>query len=296
MSTIALGVATLNRTNRLEKLLSSVCLTPVERVYVADNGRMSEQKERLYERDYAFDLTVYDLEYDIGLGYCRNHIANNFEEDYLLVADDDHVLNEDIIRLQKVLETEESIGGVAGTIMEPENDRVRQSAKDFKERNGHLYRGADINDKQIDLISNNPFVEFDFIPYPTLYKRECIQGYRWDPQFEIGRAHIDFYLTHWHETDWSFGICPNVFFEHYPGGDATYTDHRKDDEKYERSFRRFDEKWGYETVEMGKSHWFDSAQTISSVSDRIAEVVDYNGMTGLINGAYVVGKNLLRGR
>lgn len=295
MSTIALGVATLNRTNRLRKLLKSVDETPIETVYIADNGKMNEYKESLYERDFSFNLTVYNLEYDIGLGYCRNYIADNFDEDYLLVADDDHVLNEDVEKLFEILETQDSIGGVAGTVMESENGRIWQSAKDFKEENGQLCRSAAIERKQIQVVSGSPFVEFDFLPYPTLYRRECIEDYSWDSQFEIGRAHLDFYLTHWHTTDWMFGICPNAFFEHRPGGDSSYTEHRKDNEKYERSSRRFDKKWEYEDVVMGESYWFDTAQTSSSVSDRVREVVDNNGIRGLLNGAYVVGSNLFRG-
>lgn len=294
MTSIALGTVTLNRTDRLENLLQSVNQTPVDQVYVADNGLMNGKKKQLYQRSFDFDITVYDLEYDIGLGYCRKHIADNFEEDYLLVADDDHVLNRDVERLKKILESRDSIGGVAGTIVEPTPGRVWQSAKDFEERDNCLYRGATIEDKNIDIISHNPFIEFDFIPYPTLYRRECIDDYGWDTQFEIGRAHIDFYLTHWRETDWSFGICPNVFFEHYPGGNATYADHRENEEKYERSFRRFDEKWGYDDVSIGESHWLDSAQTASSVSDRIMEIVSNDGLIGLIRGGYVVGKNLLK--
>lgn len=293
MSDIALGVATLNRTDRLAALLDSVERTPIEKVYVADNGRETPEKEALYGRDFEFDLVVFDLEFDVGLGACRDHVVENWDgEDYLLVPDDDHVLTPDVVRLRDVLADDPSLGGVAGTVMEPDRGRIWQSAKDFTEEGDALVRSAARERKRIEFVGGHPVVEFDFLPYPALYRRECVEDYAWDPQFEIGRAHVDFYLTHWKETDWDFAVCPNVFFEHYPGGDREYIEHRRDDDKYERSARRFREKWGYAEVAMGERYWFDTDQTERSVSARIAETYESEGLRGLVRGASVVARNL----
>lgn len=259
MPDIALGVVVLNRVDKLERLLESAEEPPIDTVYVADNGKPTDAKKRLFTQKYDFKLKILDLEYDIGLGSSRDAIVSEFDEEYLLIADSDHEIIDDIDRLVGVLQTREDIGGVAGSVMEPERGRIWQSAKDFYEEGSRLIRSADQErKKKIEWIGNSGFVEFDFIPYPTLYRRECLEDYSWDPEYPLGRAHADFYVGHWKQTEWRFGICPQVHFGHYPGGDTSYSSHRRDDDKYQKAKSHFRKKWGYSSVESKRGYWFDT--------------------------------------
>ena len=80
MPEIALGTKVFSRAKRLGKLLNSVSETPIDTVYVADDGEPSRDKKALYEANYEFNLEVLDLEYDAGLGYGRNRIVEASED------------------------------------------------------------------------------------------------------------------------------------------------------------------------------------------------------------------------
>jgi len=258
MSEIAMGTVVLNRVEKLSKLLESVQNSPVHVVYVADNGKMSDEKEALYSDEFSFRLEVIDMEYDIGLGACREQISETLDEEYLLMADSDHRITGDVETLLEVLEERPELGGVSGSIVEPERGRIWQSGKDFKEKGNNLVRSPHVREKRIETVAGTYFVEFEFIPYPTLYRKECVKEYNWDPEYPLGRAHVDFYLGHWKNTDWSFGLCPDLYFEHHPGGSDDYVSHRRDDDKYNYAKKYFREKWGYSAVIMEGTHWFDT--------------------------------------
>ena len=103
MRDTALGVIVLNRVDKLRSLLSSAIDRNIDAVYIADNGYRSEEKDELYNESYPFELTVLDLEFDVGLGYCRNAIVDEMDEEYLLMADSDHQLSNNIEILHKIL-------------------------------------------------------------------------------------------------------------------------------------------------------------------------------------------------
>jgi glycosyltransferase involved in cell wall biosynthesis len=261
MAEIALCVPTLNRTDRLERLLESA-EGRVDRVVVADNGKPSDEKDALYERDWAYELTPLSLGFDVGVGACRAEAFKAVRDaDYLLAADDDHALTDGVSRLAAQLDQADSIGGIAGNLIEPTEGRVWQSAKDFRETPGEsrLIRTANCN-TDMEMVDGQPFVPFDFIPYPTLFRIKCIEDYCWDREYPLGRTHADFYVGHWKQTDWRFGINPAVSFRHYPGGDEEYESHRRDEAKVRQASLYFRQKWGYNALlgDQDNQYWFDT--------------------------------------
>lgn len=281
MPDLALGVVVLNRIDKLTKLLKSAEDTIIDTVYVADNGEKTTEKESLFSQGFDFNLNVLDLEYDVGLGTSRDAIVRAFDEEYLLIADSDHEIIDDLDRLISILESREDIGGVAGSVMEPERGRIWQSAKDFYESGSNLVRSADFNEKKLEQVNGSVFVQFDFVPYPTLYRAECLEDYSWDPEYPLGRAHVDFYVGHWKQTDWVFGICPQVHFGHYPGGDRSYTSHRRDSEKYRRAKSHFQEKWGYDSIQPGRGYWYDT-EGYPSLVEKAMNIYDDQGALTLL--------------
>lgn len=284
MPNVALGVVVLNRVDKLTRLLKSTEDTAVDTVYVADNGKDTAKKASLYAQNFDFKLEVLDLEYDIGLGTSRDAIVKALDEEYLLIADSDHEIVDDINRLVSILESHEDVGGVAGSVMEPERGRIWQSAKDFYESGSNLFRSADYNEKELEQINGSIFVQFDFIPYPALYRVECLEDYSWDPEYPLGRAHVDFYVGHWKRTEWIFGICPQVHFGHYPGGDRIYKSHRRDSEKYRRAKSHFREKWGYDSIQPGRGYWYDTDGHPSLV-EKARDIYNEQGLFTLIKEA-----------
>jgi hypothetical protein len=283
MTDIALGVVVLTRVEKLRNLLNSIEQKEIGKVYVADNGKMTSDKETLYNKEFPFEFEVLDLEYDIGLGYSRDRIVKAFDEDYLLIVDNDHELPDNVMVLADQLAERPDIGGIAGSVIEPERGRLWQSAKDFYEVDNELVRDARYEGKEIEFVSGSPFVEFDFVPNAAMFRSECIQDYSWDSEYPLGRAHADFYLGHWKNTEWSFGISPEVMFSHYPGGDTEYVSHRRDTEKYEFAENYFLDKWGYEDFRTEEPYWYDTHYQRLTLLERARRIHREDGAKALMN-------------
>lgn len=284
MTDIALGVIVLNRVDKLRGLLTSTIDKNIDTVYIADNGHRSEEKDDVYNESYPFELIVLDLEYDIGLGYCRDAIVDKLDENYLLMADSDHQLSNNIDILLEILREKSSVGGVAGSVIEPSKGRIWQSAKDFRLLEQILVNGNEFECKGVELINGYPFIEFDFIPYPTLYKADCLNDYAWDPDIKINFAHVDFYVHHWMNTDWKFGISPEVVFQHYPGGDQSYSRTKQDVKKKQQSESYFLNKWDLVDYRTDGGYWYDTRYRSRSepLNKRILQTYANNGIQGLI--------------
>ena len=284
MANVALGVIVLNRVDKLERLLNSAIGKCINIVYIADNGKPSDEKEKLYTKDYPFELDVLQLDYDIGLGRCRNQIVDRFDEDYLLMADSDHELSNNIEILLDILQVKDSVGGVAGSLIEPADGRIWQSAKDFRMVDGILAKGNAFQSKEIEIIDGNPFAAFDFIPYPTLYKAECLEDYAWDNNIKINFAHDDFYVHHWRNTDWKFGIAPEVCFRHYPGGNSEYASRKRDSTKRKQSKEYFLSKWSLRDFRTDGGYWYDTRYRRRSrpLYERAKETYSTGGLVHLV--------------
>lgn len=295
MHNVALGTKVFSRAEKLTQLLASVEKTGINKVYVADDGKPTDMKANIYSCEYDFELEVLNLEYDAGLGAGRKRIVEQFDRDYLLIVDTDHEIPRNVDILRDQLEARQSIGGIAGTIVEPNKGRVFQSAKDLYEEGNVLVRSADINDKSIEFIANHAFVPFQFIPNAAMFRRECLEDYSWDPYYVIGKEHIDFYVGHWKRTDWTFGVAPEVFFRHYPGGDQVYENNRFNDGKLDKSTEYFRKKWNYNQLRTDRSFWFDTEpQPPSSTVRDAKELLEDQGLSELLQRSVKAGPRILR--
>lgn len=252
---IAVTVPVFSRVGKLESLFRSVETFGIEDVYVADDGEKTDAKEELYSTDWDFSLTVIDLPYDAGVGKKREVLSTRPDEEYLLFLDSDMEVPHNYELLYEQLEERPDSGGVCGMYLEP--GRISTVSSDFYEEDGTLYRGVRTR-KEIETVAGAPYVEFDFHPQVGLFRRECFEDYTWDDFYTIMREHIDFFLGHWKQTDWTFGLCPEVLIPHYPGGSANYRSHRESEEKFERSDRYFCEKWGYDEMVIENDRWIDT--------------------------------------
>lgn len=251
---IAVGVKVFSRTGKLSALLDSIQHPEIETVYIADDGKQTAEKSEIYDREYSFKLEVFDLPYDAGLGRGRAHIVENLSEEYLLIVDSDHQLPENISPLHAQLQENKKVGGVSGLLFE--NQRITGHCHDLYEKDGLLIR--DVREqKPVQYIANHPFIPFDFIPNVALFRKECLEDYCWDPEYIIGKEHLDFYTGHMKSTDWKFGVCPTVLFKHFPGGDTKYIENRESYRKLLESQKYFLDKWGYKNIVMGYTEWED---------------------------------------
>jgi glycosyltransferase involved in cell wall biosynthesis len=262
MPEIALGTKIFSRVDKLEGLLNSVSDAPIDSVYIADDGKPNEEKKALYEDSYEFDLEVLDLEYDAGVGPGRNRIVEASDEPYLLMVDCDHEIPPDVDRLFHQLKARPDLGGVAGLLFE--RGKIRGVCHDLYRRDDVLVR--DVREKKkVHRVAGYPLVEYDFVPNVILLRRECLEDCKWDPEYVIGKNHLDFFFTYKQETDWSFAVNPVVLFDHYPGGDTTYTTNRDSMEKLTTSKRYFLDKWDLRAIVLGRTDWTDATRSHRTV-------------------------------
>jgi hypothetical protein len=247
---VALGVKVFMRTEKLERLLSSVEGTRIATVYVADDGD-TEERRQVYDDEWSFDLEVLDLEYDAGLGYGRQQIVEASDEEFLLMVDSDHEVV-DIDPMLEPLRARPDLGGV-GALMYKRDGVIQANCHDLYEDGGVLVR--DIRgEKQLHDVEGYRLVEFDYIPNAAMFRRACLEEYCWDPEYVIGKDHLDFYLGHKKGTDWSFAAVTDVCLYHNPGGGETYILNRLDTRKTIASKEYFLDKWGYDQIVM-RNHW-----------------------------------------
>lgn len=242
-----MGVTVFKRAGKLANHLDSVEYQDVGAVYVADNGEMTDEKQRLYDRSYDFDLTVLDLEYDSGLGHSRNQLAMAVDEKFLFIVDSDNILprHVDVTLLADQLERKPGFGGISGLLFE--DGHLYGDCHDLFEADDVLVR--DVREsKDLEIVAGAPLLEFDFVPNVTMFRTVCLDDYVWDPEYKIGKEHLDFYVGHLKTTDWSFGVCPEMIVRHDPGGSDEFMEYRTDWNRILASKRYFQEKWGYRQV------------------------------------------------
>jgi len=255
MNNVALGVTIFQRIGKLETLLDSIDPAVISMVYVADDGERTDRKAAVYDREYPFDLAVIDLEFDAGLGCGRKRIVEALDADYLLLLDCDMEMPHNVGLLKDQLESRPEYGGICGLLLE--GDRMYTSCTDLFVEDGAMIKDIRTR-KEVTTVAGAPLIEFDFIANAALFRRECLTGYCWDPNYVIGREHIDFYTGHYLKTDWTFGLCPEVVVPHHPGGDDAYESHRYSDRKYETAERYYLEKWGFDEFKSKSVTWIDT--------------------------------------
>jgi hypothetical protein len=273
MSEIAVGATVFQRENKVANLLESINTnSPITKVYLGDNGKITERKQEIYSKDYEFELEVLDLEFDSGLGHSRRKIVEQSEEPYLLIVDSDVEIPNNVSDLYTLLNHRPELGGVGGVLIE--SDQIRSDCHDLFEDGPLLIK--DIREsKQVQEVADLPLVEFDQIQNVALYRRECLEDYCWDSSYTIGWEHTDFFVGHKKRTEWSFAVCPEVMFRHYPGGDTAYLSKRQNNERIRQTKKYFLEKWGYEQVLIGQVNWLQTNGGLPTQKRLIEQLIKY---------------------
>jgi hypothetical protein len=253
MSTIALGVTNLIRTAKLKSLLESVPRDLIDRAIIADNGEIGELERELYNRDWGFEITVLDLPYNSGIGFCRRQIADELQEDHLLILDNDMVVDNNINKLYRILESLPEFGGVSGILLE--DGILRGPGVNYHTKTIFGNRVLYIHNYEVNYpvkVGSNPVFEFDQIPQASIIRKECLETYKWDEDYETSREHGDFFVGQKKNGNWRFGVTPSVIITHNPGGGDEYMDMRNETIQ---DHKRFIEKWEYDYVIYGDSNW-----------------------------------------
>jgi len=260
---ITVGFPVFEREEASRKLLDSIP-DYVEEVIIADNSE--NQLSQNLSDNYPFNITRLYLEYDIGIGKCRNSIADNCKTEYLFVCDNDMRIQDknDLITLQKILENEPHLGGIAGILKEGNTLRSGGTNLHTEKLIGGktiLVRGNMTNDQTVIESNNYCYIEFDFIPQSCLFRTKVFDTYNYDIRLNL-HEHTDFFYSHKQVGSWKFAITPNVIVYHDHGYYPEYRKKRTKRYNQQNGKIRKDilkEKWGVDGIVTGnKVNWFTS--------------------------------------
>ncbi len=271
---VVVGVPFLQREAKLQQLLESAVTNPaIDSVVVADNG---DESERDVYGDYGDAVDVLDLPFDAGIGACRAAVAKQTDAEYLVVVDSDMEIPRNIDTLVQILERDPGLGAVAGIL--EENGQVRAGVCDFHEDEHFRGRTALVQsireDKSVEWSTGYPVARFDKLPNAMVVRRACVDDYGWDSDLK-DKEHLDWFLGHYHETDWEFGVTPAVLFRHHTSrdNDSEYQQQFRfgNDERQQRYRERLLEKWDYDRVVYGSNRWFGTQRR--PLADRLYKAV-----------------------
>jgi len=250
---LTVTVPVVARTDRLRALLDSLDALGITHTVVADNGTTSDRAD-LYDREYAFDLTVLDLDQSVGIGEARAAAVDAADTEFILTVDADMVVDAGIWRLVDLLEERPELGAAAAHLIE--HGTLRAGATDLHEDRLLGGRRAIVHEirdeKPIRSVGGIPFATFDKLPNAAVMRRSCLAEYGWDPELK-DRDHLDLYLGHYHQTDWTFASVPSVTIEHHPDRDGAYADQHR--QHSDEALDLLLDKWGYDKLVWGDARW-----------------------------------------
>jgi len=233
-SKIAIGIKTFMREETLFRVLDSIekHFPYSHRLYIADDGDISEEKEYRYQQLEAEGHVIIKLPFNSGISLGRNAITKRAEEDYILIMDDDIMLedSESIERMKKILDSRDDIGLCAGTIYQEGGEPF--GGKDYSrglrleiDRNVLFRHRSTGNLSKLD---GTLFNYADQVVNFFLAKREIFNDVRWDNRIKIEYEHMDFFLN-LKKTRWKAAVCLNTNLTHCRSLklDPVYVRHRR---------------------------------------------------------------------
>ena len=201
---------------RSVKSILSIC--PFKhRLYIADDGPISDDKARLYDELRAKGHIVLELPRDSGISYGRNQLVRASTEPYILLIDDDIVFSasSDIAILADVLAAEPKVGIVAPVL------RNEGNAFGAYFVNENYARGLDLR-REGSLIVRVPsakivlkagaaeFIHADQVVNCFLARREVFDSVRWDDRIKVEYEHMDFFLSLKLDGRWMATVAQNA--------------------------------------------------------------------------------------
>ncbi len=252
MKDITVGIKSFLRPNKIDRCLESLRGRGFSKVVVADDGKIDNNKQHIYEKHRRhLNLELLRLEKDSGLAYGRNKAFEHCNTKYFLLLDDDQVVRGRIRVLKKILENDESLGGISPYLCEIGD--VRCSATNLFLFDNYIVKHAN-GPLSTETIDGYTYYKFEQIPNGTLFKSEVLNDAKWDPFYKIGKEHIDFYLNHKINTKWSFAVTPYAMFDHYPSSSKNNYGkrYRGKEARLKRSENYFKKKWNISRIYRGR--------------------------------------------
>jgi GT2 family glycosyltransferase len=203
----------------IEKNLSDI----EYRIYIADDGPVSEHKKNRYHDLKKKGHKVLELPFNIGASASRNALLLELnEESFVLRLDDDFEITNDtkIAAMMEVLKIEKKIGIIAdlerqiGHGKSVQSGRINPWQGFLQLQNGYLIKKMQPLKKfNFHTISGIRIAKSDFTRNMLLIKREVFNDVCWDDNLFFANEHVDF-LLQLQQSKWDVVFTPDSIHLH----------------------------------------------------------------------------------
>jgi len=230
---IAIGIKTFLREASLFETLDAIAkhFPYPHKLYIADDGGTTDEKEYRYQKLEAAGHAIIRLPFNCGISVGRNEIVKRITEKYLLLMDDDIVLQdrESIEHMKTVLDSDKDIGLCSGMLFGKNGEHIGnesyQKGLRFEIDRGILFRYP--AHKEIHKTNGSMYILAEQVVNFFIAKKEIFDEVRWDNRIKVEWEHIDFFLR-LKQTHWKVAACLDTKALHLnPINDPTYNYHRR---------------------------------------------------------------------
>lgn len=267
MAEIAIFIKTFMREKCLYECVSSIKKYGNNisyKIYIADDGPISEEKEKFYSNLEDEGHIVKRLPHDIGASKSRNILLEISDEPYILRMDDDFCFCEetDIQSMKKILENNEKIGAVADLEKQIGDGKgvisgeINRWQGDMKIEGGKLIKKYKplkrFNFKKEDEIK---YAKVDFSRNMILFKREIFNEIKWEEKLKVSGEHADL-LLQIKESSFDLVFTINSIHLHRDDIKTESKEYNKHRNRKSDKFNVYQKKWGIEEIETRKPFIF----------------------------------------
>lgn len=231
---IAIGIKTFMRDGALWRAIKSIednAKLPY-RLYIADDGRISPEKEYKYRELEHQGHRVFRMPFGAGISMGRNKIVSEAQEKLVFIMDDDlaFISSATMSQMMAVLNDDPDIGIAAGVLKnETTHDyfgnRGYARGVNFEIKNGLLFRDTSNGEIQ-ETKEGVRYVMADQVVNFFLARKEMFNDIQWDNRIKVEYEHMDFFLR-LQQTRWKAAVCLDAEAIHmYTVQDSLYRQHR----------------------------------------------------------------------
>lgn len=203
--------------------LQKYCDDSKVRFYIANEGKVSNTKQNLFDKLESKGHKVLKLPMGTGASKARNIMLNRLnEEQYVLRMDDDFEFSEEtsLEKMKEVLDNNKEIGAIADLERQMGIGKGAFSGE-ISEWQGDLKLRGSTLIKELKLVDDFDFEKTDDIKYALcdysrnmlLIKRELFNDIKWDDSLKFGGEHEDF-LLQIKQSRWRLAFTPDSVHLH----------------------------------------------------------------------------------
>lgn len=174
------------------------------RLYIADDGEISEKKKKLYENLRCEGHIILELPFNTGASKSRNLLLSELQDErYVLRMDDDFELTNEtnIFALKKILDKKSNIGVVADLERQVGIGKSVFSKQISPYQGFFIKKGTKLVKKIVPINKFDYFyvdgikcAKCDFSRNMLLIKRDIFKEIKWEEKLKFAGEHLDFML------------------------------------------------------------------------------------------------------